>query len=182
VDTIENASRQKDVLSVNAGALVQALPLVRRSSLGRGFLWRVLLVVIVVTLTHQFEWRGLRYFTSEAVLCLSRLASLSVERVSADTIRVQGNLFRFVISCTFVDVVMGAIPLLWAFNKSIAKNLLTVIELVVGLFGFNIVRLEVGQLLYARGAPWVLADDLLGGIAYFAVWILIVSCFSKYWS
>jgi hypothetical protein len=153
----------------------------RRSSLGRGFLCRALLVVMVVTLTHQFEWRGLRYFTSEAVLRLSRSPNLSVERVSADTIRVQGNLFQFVISCTFVDVVTGAIPLVWAFNKSIATNLLTVIQLAIGLFGFNIVRLEIGQLLYARGAPWVLADDLLGGIAYFAVWIFIVSRFSKCW-
>jgi hypothetical protein len=80
-----------------------------------------------------------------------------------------------------VDVVLGAIPLVWALNKPIATNLLTVIQLAIGLFGFNIVRLEIGQLLYAWGAPWVLADDLLGGIAYFAVWIFIVSWFSKYW-
>jgi hypothetical protein len=153
----------------------------RRSSLGRAFLCRALLVAIVVTLTHQFEWRGLRYFTSEAVLCLSKSLSLSVERVSADTIRVQGNLFQFVVSCTFVDVVVGAIPLVWALNKSIAANLLIVIQLAIGLFGFNIVRLGIGQLVYARGAPWFLADDLLGGIAYFAVWIFIASRFSKCW-
>lgn len=102
-------------------------------------------------------------------------------RVSADTIRVQGVLFRFVTSCTFVDVVMGAIPLVWAFNKSIARNVLALLPLAAVLFAFNIVRLEISQLLYARGTPWILADDLVGGIAYFAVWIFIVSCFKKYW-
>ena len=153
----------------------------RLSSSGRGFFCRALLVVIFVSLTHQFEWRGLRYLTSEAVLCLSRSVGLSVERVSADTIFVQGNLFRFVTSCTFVDVVMGAIPLVWAFNRSIAKNLLTLLPLTAGFFAFNLIRLEISQLLYARGVSWILADDVLGGIAYFAVWVFIVSRFKKYW-
>ena len=166
---------------MNAEASIQSLPCIRLSLFGRGFLCRALLVAIFVSLSHQFQWGGLRYLTSEAVLCLSRLVGLSVERVSVDTIRVQGNLFRFVVSCTFVDVVIGAIPLVWAFTKSIAKNLLTLLPLTAGLFAFNIVRLEIGQLLYAGGAPWVLADDLLGGIAYFAVWIFIVSRFKKYW-
>jgi hypothetical protein len=136
---------------------------------------------MVVSLTHQFAWAGLRYVTSEIVLRLSESAGLSAERLSADTIRVQGNLFQFVISCTFVDVITGMIPLVWALNKSVAKNLLTVIPLAIGLFSFNALRLEIGQLLYARGVPWFLADDVLGGIAYFAVWILIVSWFSRYW-
>jgi hypothetical protein len=166
---------------VNAEASIQSLPRMRLSSFGRGFLCRALLVVIFVSLTHQFEWRGLRYLTSEAVLCLSRSVGLSVERVSADTIFVQGNLFRFVTSCTFVDVVMGAIPLVWAFNRSTAKNLLTVLPLTVGFFAFNLIRLEISQLLYARGVSWSLADDVLGGIAYFAVWVFIVSWFKKYW-
>jgi hypothetical protein len=151
------------------------------SFLSRGFLYRALLVGVVVTLTHRFAWEGLRYLTSEIVLRLSGSAGLSAERLSADTIRVQGNLFQFVISCTFVDVIVGMIPLVWAFNKSITKNLLIVIPLAIGLFSFNVVRLEIGQLLYAWRVPWYCADDVLGGIAYFAIWTLIVSRFSKNW-
>lgn len=80
-----------------------------------------------------------------------------------------------------MDVIIGMIPLVWTLNKSVAMNLVTVIPLAVGLFSLNLVRLEIGQLLYAQGLPWFLADDVLGGVAYFAVWILIVSWFSKYW-
>ena len=154
---------------------------IRLSCFGRGFLYRVLLVGVVVTLTHQFAWGELRHVTSESVLRLSESAGLNAERVSADTIRVEGNLFRFDILCTFVDVIIGTVPLVWAFNKSIARNLCTLIPLAASLFAFNTVRLEVGQLLFARGAPWFLADEVLGGIAYFAVWTFIVSWFSKYW-
>ena len=166
---------------MNVGTIMQSLSPMRLSCFGRGFLFRALLVGIVVSVTHQFAWGGLRYVISEIVLRLSESAGLSAERVSADTIRIQGNLFQFVISCTFVDVIMGMIPLVWALNKSVAKNMLTIIPLAVGLFSFNVVRLEIGQLLYARGVPWFLADDVFGGIAYFAVWILVVSWFSKYW-
>lgn len=66
------------------------------------FLYRALLVTIFVSLTQQLHWGGLRYLTSEAVSSLSKSMGLSVERVSSNTIRVQGNLFRFVTSCTFV--------------------------------------------------------------------------------
>ena len=170
-----------DCDSVSAGTFVESLSRMRLSCFGRGFLCRALLVAVVVTLTHQFAWGGLRYVTSETVLRLSESAGLTGERLSGDTIRIQGNLFQFVISCTFVDVVIGMIPLVWAFNKSVAKNLMAIIPLAIGLFTFNVVRLEIGQLLYARGVPWLLADEVLGGIAYFAVWILIVSWFSKYW-
>jgi len=107
---------------------------------------------------------------------------MQTQRVSADTIRVQGDFFRFVISCTFVDVVMGAIPLVWNLKKSISGNLLTVITLAIGLFGFNVMRLEIGQLLYAYGAPWGVADEVLGGVAYFAVWLVIAHWFSGNWS
>jgi hypothetical protein len=160
---------------------MQPLSPIRRAGFARGFFFRALLVAIVVSVTHQFAWGGLRYVTSETVLRLSEFAGLSTERLSADTIRVQGSLFQFVISCTFVDVILGMIPLVWVLHKSVARNLLTVIPLAIGLFSFNLVRLEIAQLLYARGLPWFLSDDVLGGIAYFAVWILIVSWFSKYW-
>lgn len=181
MDSIEHAARQMDCASVNVRTFMKPLSPIRLSRFARGFLCRALLVAIVVSVTHQFAWVGLRYVTSQTVLSLSEFAGLSAERLSADTIRVQGSLFQFVISCTFVDVILGMIPLVWALNKSVARNLLTVIPLAIGLFSFNLVRLEIAQLLYARGLPWFLSDGVLGGIAYFAVWILIVSWFSKYW-
>jgi len=159
---------------MTAGAFAGFSTATCRFSVGRAFVCRALLVALLVIVTHQFAWGWLRFLTSEAVLRLSASLGLGTQRVSADTIRVQGDLFRFVISCTFVDVVMGAIPLVWNLKKTISKNLLTVIALALSLFGFNVVRLEIGQLLYAYGAPWSVADDVLGGASYFAVWLLIV--------
>jgi len=167
---------------VTARTLVVFSTAAGRFSLGRVFVCRALLVSILVILTHQFAWGWLRFLTSEAVLRLSASLGMETQRVAADTIRVQGELFRFVISCTFVDVVMGAIPLVWNLKKSISSNLLTVISLAVGLFGFNALRLEIGQLLYAYGAPWSLADGVLGGVAYFAVWLVIAHRFSGNWN
>jgi len=166
---------------VNARIFMQRSSLTRLPSFGLGFLCRALPVGLVVTLMHQFAWGGLRYATSEIVLRPSGSSGLSAERVSADTLLVQGNHFRFDISCTPVDVIMGIVPLAWAFNKSIAGNLVTPIPMAGRLFALNTARLEVGQFLYACGVPWVLADKVFGGIAHFAVWTLLVLRFRKYW-
>jgi len=149
---------------------------------GYRFLCRILLVAIFVILTHQFEWGWLRALTAEAVLLISKSLGMATELVSFDIIRVHGELFHIVTSCTFVDVFIGAIPLVWNLKKSISRNLLMLAVLAVSSFGFNILRLGIVQLLRACGAPWILADGVLGGAAYFMVWLFIMSRFSGNWS
>jgi hypothetical protein len=149
---------------------------------GSRLLCRIFLVAIFVVLTHQFEWRWLRVLTTEAVVLISKPLGINTELVLFDTIRVHGELFRIVTSCTFVDVFMGAIPLVWNLKKSVSRNLLVLVVLAVGFFAFNIIRLGIAQLLHARGAPWMLADGIIGGGAYFIVWLFIVSRFSENWS
>ena len=98
---------------------------------------------------------------------------MSVFRVSADTINVNGTFFQFVTACTFVDVFMAAIPLVWNLQTSAARNLIELFALAVTLFGLNIVRLQTAQVLFAHGASWNVADQVVGGFAYFAVWLLV---------
>jgi hypothetical protein len=140
---------------------------------GGEVLCRALVVTVLVVMTHQLGWGWLRFLTSEAILRFSASLGMSTGRVSYDTIRLHGELYRFVISCTFVDVFIGAIPLLWNLKKPLLGNLFTLILAAVALFGFNVVRLESGHVLHALGLPWTLADDVLGGFAYFAVWLFV---------
>ena len=163
---------------------MNAQPVVRRATwpaairlplLRREFLYRAGLVAIFVTLTHQFRWEWLRFLTSEAILRISLWLGMETARVSFDTISIQGQLFQFVIACTFVDVSMGSIPLLWDLKKPLLRNVSWLLMIVIVLFGFNLLRLEIGHLLYAHGLPWTVADQVLGGFAYFAVWLFIWS-------
>lgn len=144
------------------------LPRPSRESLARASL-----VALCVLLTYQFSWRWLRFVTSVAVLHISASLGMAAARVSFDTIRIQGQLFRVEIACTFVDVFMGSIPLLWDVGKSLLRNVSRLLAVAVIFFGLNIVRLEVAQVLYSRGVSWTLADGVLGGFAYFAVWIFL---------
>jgi len=116
---------------------------------------------------------GVRFLTSECVLRISASLGLAASRVSFDTILVGGQAFQFVIACTFVDVFMGSIPLLWDLKKSVLRNILGLIATATVLFGFNVVRLVVAQALYYRGVSWTVADEVLGGLAYFAIWLAI---------
>lgn len=156
---------------MNSGAPFGSSTAIRLSS--AELVCRILLVAILVIVSHQFGWEWLRLLTSEAVLRLSASLGMVTERVSFDTISIQGEFFRFVISCTFVDVFIGAIPLVWNLKKSISGNFLTLTALAASLFGFNTFRLEAAQLLHACGAPWIAADEILGGFAYFGAWLFV---------
>lgn len=134
---------------------------------------RAFVSAALVLLTYQFDWRWLRFLTSEAVLRASDSLGMIADRVSFDTIRIHGESFRFVIACTFIDVLMGAIPLLWNLRLPISKNILRLTIASLTLLTFNLVRLEFGHLLHAAGAPWILSDEVLGGLAYFVVWLAI---------
>jgi len=136
-------------------------------------LLRTVLVALFVVITYQFRWGWLRFATSEAILRISASLGTVSARLSFDTIRIQGQLFRVVIACTFVDVFMGSIPLLWNFKKSLLRNASRLTAAAIILFAFNVVRLEIAQVLYARGVSWTLADEVLEGFAYFAVWLFI---------
>jgi exosortase/archaeosortase len=146
---------------------------IRLPPLRREFLLRAGLVALFVLLTYQFSWHWLRFVTSVAVLRISASLGMVTARVSFDTIRIQGQLFRVVIACTFVDVVIGSIPLLWDARKSLLRNASRLLAIAVIFFGLNLVRLEITQVLYFRGVSWTVADEVLGGFAYFAVWLFL---------
>ena len=149
------------------------LAVIRLPWLSREFLLRSSLVALFVLLTYQFPWQWLRFVTSVAVLHISASLGMATARVSFDTIRIQGQLFRVVIACTFVDVLMGSIPLLWDVRKSLHRNASRLLAVAVIFFVLNLVRLAIAQVLYFRGVPWTLADEVLGGFAYFAVWLFV---------
>ncbi len=137
------------------------------------FCCRVGLVAIFVAGAYQTSWEWLRFLTSECVLRVSASLGMTTARVSSDTILVGGQATQFVIACTFVDVFMGSIPLLWKLKNSVLRNILWLLAIATLLFGFNVMRLELAQVLYYRGVTWTVADEVLGGVAYFAVWLAI---------
>lgn len=146
---------------------------IKLPGVSREFLCRAGLVAVFGATAHQVSWEWLRFLTSECVLRLSSSLGMATSRLSFDTILVGRQAFQFVIACTFVDVFMGSIPLLWDLKKSVLRNILWLIATATVLFGFNVARLEVAQVLYYRGVPWTVADEVLGGVAYFAVWLAI---------
>jgi hypothetical protein len=137
------------------------------------FAARVACVATLVVLSHSLPWNALRLATSECVLRLSEWLGMAAARVSFDTLRINGQLFEYVTSCTFVDVFMGSIPLLWNRLHGVGRNAAVVLLCAVLLFGLNVIRLELAQWLFAQGYSWVASDQLLGGVCYFLVWLAL---------
>lgn len=136
-------------------------------------IYRAGLVAIFAASAHQLQWEWLRFLTSEFVLRVSVYLGMPTTRVTFDTIQIQGERFQFLISCTFADVFIGCIPLVWRLDRSLIRNLARLVLAATALFAFNAVRLETGQVLYSHDVPWMVADGILGGFAYLAVWLVI---------
>lgn len=133
---------------------------------------RVIYAIALALTTHLFRWEWLRFATSEIIRSVTWLG-LGVSRLTPDVILVNGVPFQFTTSCTYIDVVLGAVPLLWIGTRSAARNLLTIAAVAGGIFVFNVMREGVSQILFAHGAPWVVADDFLGGISYLVIWLCL---------
>jgi hypothetical protein len=136
--------------------------------------WRLPLCVLAVLICYQFEWTWLRFATSEATLRFVEWCGYPGRRLSPHLIAWNDQRFEFGIGCTFADVFCGAVPLLWIRSAGILRNSAFVIVFAAGLFVFNLLRQATADLIFAAGAPWALADNILGGLSYFAVWVFLI--------
>src|SRR5581483_6514422 len=114
-----------------------------------------------------------RYLTSELNLRLDALFGIALQRVSYDTVFWKGTYYQYQNACTFVDVWCGSIPLLWSLRQTWARNVAFLLWYTAALLIFNVVRLTVSDVLFSWGIPWAVAHEVLGGVAYFAVWAFI---------
>jgi hypothetical protein len=175
MDAGTRLASQEDRFGVRPGRFQGTAPSapVRLPRLTREFCCRIGLVAVFAAAAHQTSWEWLRFLTSECVMRVSASLGMSASRISFDTILVGGHATQFVIACTFADVFMGSVPLLWNLKHSALRNTLRLLASAMLLFGFNVGRLELAQILYCRGVTWTVADEVLGGVAYFAVWLAI---------
>ena len=138
------------------------------------FVVRALVVAAAVTLGHQLPWNSLRYLTSEWVLRLVGVAGIGMQRLSSDTVLWNGQAYQFVIACCFIDVWFGAVPLLWDIHRTTIANAMRMAVLFVALMALNVFRLSLSFVLCsASGWSWDSVHGIVGGLAYFAVWVWI---------
>jgi hypothetical protein len=138
-----------------------------------GLVARFIMAAGALAFCYCFHWEFLRYWTSQANITVDRLANIHLLRVSPDTVLWRGALYQYENACTFVDVWCASLPLLWSRRSSTLRNLFFISLYSVILFGFNIFRLSVSDLMFAAGLPWNIAHNLISGISYFLVWVWI---------
>jgi hypothetical protein len=132
------------------------------------------MVLGAVFACYQFKWDDLRFITSEAALRFAEWRGCQVERLGPDLISWNGTMYHFGIACTFADVFCGAIPLLLIWRSGVIYNLVNVVAFGAVLSVFNVFRICLTDLIFSTGAPWVIADQVIGGAAYFIVWAFLL--------
>jgi len=134
---------------------------------------RVIVLIGSVILAHALSWEWLRYYTSELVRHVVLVRNLQLVRISPDTLAWGTEHFCYVTSCTFIDVFLGCLPLMWDLHAGVPRNAACISATAIGLLCLNITRLTAALALYRFGIAWWFADGVCGGIAYFAAWMAL---------
>jgi hypothetical protein len=167
---VESAPGQLiDQWSSQRGGKARALPRVTG-----GLIVRIVLVALFVIACHLFDWRFLRFLTAECISRMSNWMGIAMTRVSFDTLAWSGTQFQFVVACTQIDVFFGAIPLIWNLKASVWRNLAKIAGFGCCLFLFNLMRLELGFVLFSRGMSWFWAHEFTGGVALFVIFLWVM--------
>lgn len=135
-------------------------------------LWlnQLLMVIAAVALCHCFQWTWLRALTQQSNLAVDAWFGVHMQPLTATTISFHGLIYRYEVSCTFVDVWFGLIPLIWWKGQSSLWNVCWLLLWALALFTFNIARLSFSDILFAYGMPWSFAHSVLSGVCYYLVW------------
>ena len=135
---------------------------------------RAILVPLFVLGCYQFQWSFLRRSTTAAIFTLSQYIGLPMSRVGPDLIELNGTFIQFVVGCTLIDAVCGAIPLLWNLSVPVKSNLFRLLTVFVVIFPLNVGRLEIGFVAFAHGVPWWLAHESVSGLIYFLFLVFVI--------
>ena len=131
---------------------------------------QLLLIALAVALCHCFRWNWLRALTQSANLGVDSWFGVYMQALSPTTITYRGLLYQYQISCTFVDVWFGLVPILWLKRQSIPWNVCWLMVWALSLLVVNISRLSLSDVLFAYGVPWWVAHSIMSGLCYYLVW------------
>jgi len=147
---------------------------VARGSTWRQELLRFCLVPLFVVLCYQFEWRAWREFVTTILVALAPWFGVPLVRLGFDSFICQGEFYRVVLACTALDAFCGSIPLVWDLRLKLHRNAVLLVTYLACLSVVNLLRLELGFVLYLRGVSWFLAHEAVAGVFYFALLLWIV--------
>jgi hypothetical protein len=136
-------------------------------------LMRIGMVPLFVVVCYRFEWQAWRSLWGEVFVTAAYWLGLSPVRAGVDSFFFNGVLYRFVIACTALDAFFGSVPLLWKRKTTVYRNLAFLASYFVCLSVANLVRLELGFILYFHGVSWLLAHEVMAGVFYFGVFLWI---------
>lgn len=144
---------------------------------GRGF-WRPILLVLflealAVLAFYGFEWSWLRRLH---VLWLQDvLQSLGCAlQAGLYSLTVNGREFQISRDCTYVDLIICGLPLLWRGRQHWVGNLTVLAAYAGAVVLVNLIRVLYGVYAYANGVSLFLAHDFLDYLLWYPTMAILV--------
>jgi hypothetical protein len=97
-----------------------------------------------------------------------------MQQISPHSVVQNGVMYEYGIGCAMADVWCASIPFLWNSSRTIRSNVRHLLLFTVCLFGLNMLRLTISDILLVHGVRWELGHDGVNGITLFIVWLGVV--------
>lgn len=144
---------------------------------------RLALAGAIIALANALDWTWLRWLSSELALQFASWRGFDVQRTAVDTVGWNGHVYAYSVSCTFVDLALAMVVMVWRGALRLRDNLLRAglaIAAVLLLtqmknaaqfiaidagYGWNDVRIIGNMLAYSLAVSWALfrlEDDIAG--------------------
>jgi hypothetical protein len=133
--------------------------------------WRVVCLVLLAEATaiaafYGLEWIWLRSLHVAFLQTILPALGCSVE-ASGDLLTVQGHAFKIDADCTYIDLVLCSLPLLWRVHRRRSANLAVLAGFAAGVAVVNLARVLFGVYALANGVSMFWAHDLVDYVLWY---------------
>jgi exosortase/archaeosortase family protein len=117
----------------------------------------VVVICILVALFYAFQWNFLRHFFTfllQKIFTISGTSTIFSLQNGDSYLFVKENPFNITAACTYIDLVLIIIPLIWRIQRSLIRNLSMIIVVVCLILALNVLRIWGTIYFYLAGVSW----------------------------
>ncbi len=133
--------------------------------------WKVVLLVLLaeavaILAFYGFEWTWLRQM--HVLWLQTTLQALgSHVQTAGNLLTVDGHSFQVDPDCTYVDLILCSLPLLWRFHRPPATNLTVMAGFAAAVVAVNLSRVLFGVYAHTQGMSLFWAHDLVDYVLWY---------------
>jgi hypothetical protein len=133
--------------------------------------WRFVFFILsaeafAIILFYSISWSWLRAAHALMLQAMLRLLDCNVQSV-APFFMVEQHAFAVDADCTYVDLILCGLPLLWRTHRNALGNFAWMVSFVAAVTLVNIPRMTLAVYVTAHGGSWFWSHDMIDHVLWY---------------